>query len=181
MNYLDIFFLVVFIIGGIKGYMKGFIIEIFSFFAFFVGLFVAIELTIPVANRFFDSSDYYQLLTVGVFVILFLIAVLLINLAAKIIKKAVDLTFMGFFDNILGALAGIFKWAFIVSVFFWVFDSIGVRLPSEQSDGSLIFPYIESIGPKTFEWISKVLPFLEDMIDSLKNIGEKGKAVYTFL
>lgn len=181
MNYLDIFFLVVFVIGAIKGYMRGLIVEIFSFVAFFVGLFVAIELTIPVANQFFSSSDYFQAMSIAVFIVLFLIAVLLINLAAKAVKKVIDLTFLGFFDNVIGALAGAFKWAFIISVFFWVFDSIGIRFPDHLASSSVIYPYIESLGPKTFELIGNMLPFIEDMIDSLKNIGEKGKGVYTFL
>lgn len=181
MNYLDIFFIVVFILGAIKGYMKGLIIEVFSFLAFFVGLFVSIELTIPVANRFFSSSDYFQIYTIAVFIMLFLAAVLIINLLAKALKKVLDLTFIGLFDNILGALAGVFKWAFIISVFFWVFDSIGLRLPGDQSDDSLIYPIIQNIGPATFEWLSNMLPFIQDMIDSLKNIGDKHKGVYTFL
>lgn len=161
--------------------MRGLIIEIFSFIAFFVGLFLAIELTIPVASKFFGSSEYFQVVTIVVFVALFVVAVLLINLAAKFIKKVLDLTFLGFFDNLLGAIAGVLKWAFIASVFFWVFDSIGFRLSKDFADSSLIFPYIESLGPRTFEIIGNAVPFIQDMIDSLKNIGEKGKAVNTFL
>lgn len=151
--------------------------ELFSFLAFFVGLFMAIELTIPVARRFFASSDHFQVLTVIVFVALFVVVVILINLVAKMIKKAVDLTFMGFFDNLLGALAGIFKWAFILSVFFWVFDSIGLRLPEEHAGDSLLYPLVQALGPGTFRGLSDLLPFINDMIDSLKNIGEKDVVV----
>ncbi|WP_421874919.1 CvpA family protein [Marinoscillum sp.] len=179
MNYLDIFFIVIFIIGAVKGYLKGLIVEIFSFLAFFIGLFVAIKLTIPVANRFFDSSDYFQFLTIAVFIALFVAVILVVNLVAKALKKVLDLTFLGLFDNILGALAGIFKWAFIVSVIFWVFDSIGLRLPGEQSNDSLIYPFVERLGPAVFAWVSNMLPFIQDMIDSLKNISDKHKGVYT--
>lgn len=181
MNYLDIFFIVIFIIGAFKGYMKGLLVEIFSFLAFFVGLFVAIKLTIPVAHHFFDSADYFQGITIAVFVALFIIVILLINLIAKALKKVLDLTFLGLFDNILGAVAGIFKWAFIISVFFWVFDSIGLRLPNDQAGDSLIYPFIQNLGPATFELVSNMLPFLQDMIDSLKNISDKHKGVYTLL
>ncbi|HCX23215.1 MAG: hypothetical protein CMB80_25385 [Flammeovirgaceae bacterium] len=179
MNYLDIFFIAIFIIGAIKGYMKGLVVEIFSFLAFFIGLFAAIKLTIPVANHFFNSSDYFQFITIAVFIGLFVVVILVINMIAKALKKVLDLTFLGLFDNILGAIAGIFKWAFIISVFFWVFDSIGLRLTGEQSDGSLIYPFIKHLGPATFELVSKMLPFLQDMIDSLKNISDKHKEVYT--
>ena len=179
MNYLDIFFIAVIAIGAVKGYMKGLVVEIFSFLAFFIGLFVAIKLTIPVANRFFDSADYFQLITVAVFIGLFIAVILIINIIAKALKKVLDLTFLGLFDNILGALAGVFKWVFIISVFFWVFDSIGLRLPDEQSKGSLIYPIIERLGPTVFAWVSNMLPFIQDMIDSLKNISDKHKGVYT--
>lgn len=181
MNYLDIFFIVILVLGAVKGYLKGFIVEIFSFFAFFIGLFVAIELTIPLSNRFFVDSDYFQLYTVAVFLLLFFLSLILINLAAKAIKKVVDLTLLGIFDNILGSLAAAFKWAFIISVILWVFDSIGLRLPTEQTRGSFFYAYIRDIGPVTFQWLSEMLPFIEDMIDSLKNIGDKHGSVYTFL
>lgn len=181
MNYLDIFFIVLLVLGAVKGYLKGFIIEIFSFFAFFVGLFVAIELTVPISGRFFAGSDYFQFYTVAVFLLLFFLSLIVINIAAKAIKKVVDLTLLGIFDNLLGSLAAVFKWAFIISVIFWVFDSIGLRLPSEQTEDSFIYPIIKNIGPATFEWLAKMLPFMKDMIDSLKNIGDKEGAVYTFL
>jgi membrane protein required for colicin V production len=180
-NYLDIFFIVVFIIGAIKGYMRGLIVEIFSFIAFFAGLFISIKFSVPISRLFFEGSEYSQMLTVGVFIILFVLAVLVVNLVAKMIKKVLDLTFIGFFDNILGALAGIFKWAFIVSVFFWVFDSIGLRFSAELASESMIFPYIQSLGPSTFELLGGLMPFVQDMIDSLKGVNNNAKDVYTFL
>lgn len=181
MNLLDIFFIIIIILGAVKGYLKGFIVEIFSFLAFFVGLFIAIELTVPIANYFFSGSDFFQLLTVGVFLFLFFIAIVVINIMARAMKKAVDLTFLGILDNVLGAVAAVFKWAFILSVVFWVFDSIGLRLPSAYTEDSIIYPYIQNIGPGIFQWLSEMLPFIRDMIDSLKNIGEKERSVYTFL
>ncbi len=165
----------------IKGYMKGLVMELFSFIGFFAGLFAAIKLTIPISNSFFQDTEYFQILTIGVFIVLFVVVVLIMNLLGKILKKAVDITFLGFFDNILGALASVFKWAFIFSVIIWVFDSIGLRIPAEFISDSIIYPIIEVIGPKVFEWVSYVMPFVKDMIDSLENITGKSKSVYTFL
>ncbi|MFY0600372.1 MAG: CvpA family protein [Cyclobacteriaceae bacterium] len=181
MSYLDIFFIVVFIIGMIKGYMKGLVMEVFSFVGFFIGLFAAIKLTIPVSGTFFEGTEYFQFLTIGVFIILFVLVVLAVGLLGKILKKAIDITFLGFFDNVLGALASLLKWAFIFSVIIWVFDSIGMRISEEWKNGSFIYPIVEVIGPKVFDWVSKVMPFVKDMIDSLENIGDKSKSVYSFL
>ncbi len=181
MAWLDILFLIVFVIGAIKGFQKGFIIEIFSFVAFFAGLFLAIELTLPLAKIYFSGSDHFYLITVFVFIGVFIGVIFGVNLLARIIKKAVDLTFLGFFDNILGGLASIFKWAFILSVFFWVLDSIGLRLSETQMNSSVIFPWIKHIGPAVFTWMAEILPFIRDMIDSMDDISKKQRELYTFL
>lgn len=165
----------------IKGYMKGLVVEVFSFVAFFIGLFVSIKLTVPVSDSFFQGTEYFQLLTVAVFIILFVLVVLAVGLIAKVLKKAIDITFLGFFDNILGAVASLFKWAFIFSVLIWVFDSIGMRINEDWQEESVIYPIVELIGPKVFEWVSSVMPFIKEMIDGLENIGDKNKSVYTFL
>ncbi len=181
MAWLDIIFLIIFGIGAIKGYSKGFIIEIFSFIAFFAGLFLAIELTLPLANIYFDGSDHFYVLTILVFVGVFIGVIFGVNLLARIIKKALDLTFLGFFDNLLGMVASVVKWAFIISVFFWVLDSIGFRLSESQMGDSIIYPWIKDIGPMIFNWVANILPFIRDMMDSMDDIGEKQKELFTFL
>ncbi len=161
--------------------MKGLVVELFSFVGFFAGLFAAIKLTIPIAQNFFLDSNYFQLLTVAVFVVLFILVLLIVTMLGKILKKVIDITFLGFFDNVLGAVASLFKWAFIFSVLIWVFDSIGIRLSQEIQDESFIYPLIETIGPKVFDWMSQIMPFIKDMIENLENIGDKSKSIYTFL
>lgn len=181
MTWLDILFLLVFGIGAIKGFQKGFIIEIFSFIAFFAGLFLAIELTLPLAEIYFSGSDHFYLITVFVFIGVFIAVIFGVNLLARIIKKAVDLTFLGFFDNLLGSVASLVKWAFIISVFFWVLDSIGFRLSETQMSSSIIFPWIKNVGPRVFSWVADILPFIRDMIDSMDDMGKKQRELYTFL
>lgn len=171
--------IVVLLIGAIKGFTRGFIVEIFSFVAFFVGLFLAIELSIPVTDKYFGESEYFQSISIVVFVVLFLVTVISINLLAKILKKAFQLALLGTLDRIFGSAISLVKWAFIVSVFFWVFDSLGIHVPEKLEKSSLIFPYVADFGPKTFEWIGNEVPFIEDMIDGLREIGGKGKSIYT--
>jgi membrane protein required for colicin V production len=180
-SYFDIFLGVIFLLGAVKGYIKGLVVEIFSFLAFFVGLFVSIELTIPISKIIFEGTAYSQVLTVGVFIALFIVVIVIINLAAKILKKALDLTFIGFFDNILGSIAAIFKWAFMVSMVIWVMDSVGFSLPQTWIQGSIFYAHVQGIGPVVFNWLAEMLPFIKDMIDSLENIGDNKIESYTFL
>lgn len=179
MGTLDIVLLILLGLGAVKGYLQGLIVEFFSFLAFFVGLFLALELTLPVANRFFGSSAYFEIIAVCVFIGLFILLSMAIKVGAKALKKVVDFTFFGTLDNLAGGIAGILKWAFIISIVFWVLDSVGFEFVERYADDSLIFPYIVPIGPKIFGWLSEILPFFKDLIDSMEGISRKGNSLVT--
>lgn len=167
-------------LGAIKGYTNGFIVELFTFVAFFIGLFLALELTIPVASSFFGDSNYFEVISVVVFIMLFILLTIGIRAAAKALKKAVDLTIFGTLDNLIGAIAGLLKYAFIVSIVFWVFESVGFDLVDRYVDNTLLFPYIVGIGPTVFEWLGYILPFIQDLIDSMEELP-KAKDTYVTL
>ena len=170
MGTFDIAILVILGIGAVKGYMRGFIVELFSLIAFILGLLLALELTIPVARNLFAENNYFDVIAVVVFIALFILLSMLIKLGAKAIKKALDMTIFGTLDNAAGAIAGILKWAFILSVVFWVFDSVGFDLVESYADKTVLFPYIVGIGPTVFEWLSYVIPFVQDLIDSMQDL-----------
>lgn len=181
MSTLDIILLILLGVGAVKGYARGFIVEVFSFVAFFIGLFLALELTIPVSTSMFGGTNYFEIAAVIVFIALFILLSLAIKVGAKALKNMVDMTIFGSVDNLVGAFAGAFKWAFIFSILFWVFESVGVDLAERYAEDAIIFPYIVGIGPTVFGWLGEVLPFIKDLIDSLDTLP-KGKDTYmTFL
>lgn len=181
MGIFDIILLVLLGLGALKGFRQGFIVEVFSFLAFFLGLFIALEFTIPISLRLFGSSTFFDWGAVIVFIALFILLSLLVKMGAKAIKNIVDFTFFGTLDNVFGAVAGIFKSAFLISVVFWVFDSVGFDVVARYSDDTVIFPYIVGIGPTVFEWLSYLIPFAKDLIDSMENLSEGKDAVLTHL
>ena len=152
MSTLDIILLVLLIAGAVKGYKNGFIIESFSFLAFFIGLFVALELTIPISLALFKGSSYFDLGAIGIFITLFVLLSILVNASAKAFKKAIDMTLLGSVDNLFGSLAGIFKWVFVISVLVWVLDSVGFEIEDRYADNTIILPYIVETGPVIFGW-----------------------------
>ncbi len=173
MNYVDIFLLVILVLGAIRGYSKGLIIELFSLIAFFFGLFGAIKFSGPIAAIFFEGSDFYTIGLVGVFILLFILLSVVINLTAKLIKKGVDLVFLGWIDNALGAILGIVKWGFLVSMLILMLEGGGMLLPAKDLSRSRIYPYIEKIGPNAFNALDAVFPFLENFIDSVNKEKKK--------
>lgn len=177
MSTFDIILLIVIALGGVKGYKNGFIIELFSFLAFFIGLFLALELTVPVSVNLFGDSSYFDVAAILVFFGLFLLLTLAIKAGAKAMKNMIDMTIFGSLDNLVGAFAGAFKAAFIISIVFWVFESVGFDLIERYADDTFIFPYIVDIGPTVFGWISEVIPFFRDLIDSMEQMP-KGKDTF---
>jgi membrane protein required for colicin V production len=173
MEFADIFLVGVLVFGAVKGFMKGFVVEIFSLAAFFVGLFIAIEFTIPLTMEYFGDHAWFPVISIAVFLAIFLVITLLISITAKLIKKALHLTFFGVFDSIFGAILGVIKWALVISVVLWVFKAVGISLPKEYVDDSLVFPLIAAIGPTAFEWAGAILPFFGDIFDSLEKIEKK--------
>jgi membrane protein required for colicin V production len=174
---VDIILIVLLGLGAVKGYMKGFVVEVFSLLAFFIGLFIAIEFTTPVALKYFGDHQWFHVISIGLFFGLFLAITIIINIVAKIIKKGLDLTFFGTFDNFFGAILGIFKWALIISVVFWMFRAVGISLPKEYVADSSVFPVIAAIGPLTFEYVSMLMPFFKDIFDSMEQFERKADFV----
>lgn len=177
----DIILLVLLGLGALKGFRNGFIVEIFSFFAFFIGLFIALEFTIPVTLSLFGSSSFFDLIAIVVFILLFVLLSFLIRLGARSIKNVVDFTLLGTVDNFFGAVAGIFKSAFIISIIFWVIESVGVDVVDKYSDDTVIFPYIVGIGPTVFEWLSELIPLIRDLIDTMDSLPNQKDSVLTML
>jgi membrane protein required for colicin V production len=85
-------------------------------------------------------------------------------------KKFLDLTILGAFDNIIGALIGIFKWAFLVSVVLWLSLQVNLVIPSALTDNSVLYPYIVELAPKVGEYISAIFPFTSDLFESIKDL-----------
>ena len=170
MSIVDWVLVAILAFGAIKGYMHGFVVEVFSFFGFFVGLIIALQLTIPVTVRFFSDSEYFDIVAILVFIVLFVLLGLAIKMGARFIKNVLDMTIFGMVDNLIGAVTGIVKWAFLISAVLWVLNSVGVTFEKGLASDSIILPYLLDFSPVVFGWIAGFIPFVQDLIDTMKDI-----------
>ena len=173
----DIMAVVIVILAGIMGYKRGFIIEVCSLLAFFVGLFIALKLTFPIAMRFLGSSDAFWLIALVIFFALFLFLIWAIKHLAESIKKIVDFTLVGILDSLLGAGISIIKWLFVLSVAIWVLNSIDLGLPSRWVRGSDFYFVIASMAPVLFELAASLLPFFEDILENMQEPPKRSSEI----
>lgn len=102
------------------------------------------------------------------FLLIFILVLLGITLAAKALKSAMDWTIFGTADDIIGAIVGIFKWIFIMSMFFWLLEEGELSLPKSFTKDTVIFPYLIMIGPWIIDAIGALTPVTEDLMKGIK-------------
>jgi membrane protein required for colicin V production len=93
---------------------------------------------------------------------------LAITLGAKALKTAMDWTIFGTADDVLGAIVGVLKWVFIMSIVFWLLEEGELSLPNSFTKDTVIFPYLILIGPWVIDGIGALTPLTEDLIKSIK-------------
>ena len=177
MALFDIIIIAIVVFAGIKGNQRGFIVEVFSLIAFFLGLFLALKLTFPIAMKFFGDSDAFWLIALVIFLSLFFLLIWGIKRLAESIKKVVDFTLAGLVDNILGVVVSIIKWLFIFSVTIWVMNSVDLYLPKTWIRGSDLYYIVASIAPITFELVGGLLPFFEDILENMQDPPKRSTIV----
>ena len=172
MNTLDIILIVILGIGAVTGFRRGFIMEIVSILAFIlaiIGAFKLLQVGMTFMQENFQLSG--KLLPYLTFIIIFVAIVILVNLIGKAIKKMLDMTLLGSFDNLAGALIGILKWTFGLSVLFWIFNYFQFNPIERYSENSFIYPQVVSFAPVVVDYISALLPFAKDLFSTVQEVS----------
>jgi len=170
MKTLDIILLIPLFFGAFLGFRKGLLLEIVSLVAFIlaiVGAFKLLDYGMEVLQPYFQNWE--QALPIISFIFLFIAILLIVNLIGKIVKKILDMTLLGGLDNFAGAVIGLLKWAFGVSLVLWMGESIEISVSEEMAEGTYIYPIVASIAPFVVDLISAYIPFIQDVFDQLKS------------
>jgi len=170
LNTIDLVLLLVLLFGGYKGYQKGFLLEIIAIAAFILavlGGFKLLDLGIKLLNNF--ESTLGNFMPIAAFILVFVIILFVINILGRIFKKIIDFTILGSFDNIAGAILGVFKIALFLSIINWVILNLGVKLPEMISQESSLYPFIAKVAPKAGVFLISIFPSLNDMFEKVRS------------
>ncbi|MFT4741964.1 MAG: membrane protein required for colicin V production, partial [Marivirga sp.] len=140
MKTLDIILLIPLVFGAYLGFKKGLLLEIVSLLAFFlavVGAFKLVDFGQELLSPYFQNWE--KALPIISFVLLFVGILLLVNLVGKIAKKILDMTLLGGLDNFAGAVLGLLKWAFGVSLVLWLATSVDMNLSNDLTDNTYVY------------------------------------------
>ena len=169
MSTLDIILLALILFGAYNGFRKGFILEVLSVVAFIlaiIGGFKLLHWGMDVLDDHFSINGH--LLPYISFIIIFVGIIVLVNLLGKTLKKIVEMALLGPVDKIAGAIVSAIKWAFGLSIIIWLTDSFGVSFFNNWAEDSVIYSYLLPVAPVVVESISALLPFAQDLFESIR-------------
>ena len=169
---IDITFYIIMSFAVFKGYSKGFVIGIFSFLAFIVGLAAALKLSALLAGYLENSTGVSgKWLVFLSFVLVFLVVVIVVNLGARVIKRTVGFAMLGWVDK----LGGIFLYILIYTLIFSIllfFAEKTFLLNQTTIEESRVYKWIAPWGPLVIDNLGKIIPIFKGMFNELQAFFE---------
>ena len=159
---LDSLLLMLLICGAYCGFKRGLVLELFSMGSFFVATIGSVRLFDWLVSFYVKwYGPLGNIIRYAIFVLLFMMIVIVVTLLGRLFRHWLKRTLLGNVDQVIGALLGIFKWAFALSMLVWLGNLLHFKIPPIYTTDTLIFPIIEVLAPKLVTWLFAWLPALQ--------------------
>ena len=143
MNFIDVVIIAALIYAGWKGFKKGFVIELFTFLAFFLGLYAGIHFSDYIAGLLVDESEAHQsYMPAAAFTLVFLAIGAMVYFGGKSLEKVVKIAQLNLLNKLLGVFFSVLKMIFGIGVLILLMESYDKSeqfVSSETRDGSFIY------------------------------------------
>ena len=174
MNLLDVIATLIILYGAFKGYKKGFFISLMGFISLYISLIIGIKyhhILILLIQKIPINLEDNALIVVSI-IVSFLFSFLIILQLSKLLKYILDLTLIGFLDDLGGAFLGSLICGFILSFLFNIIDWLNFKILSDQINNSILYPIIKEIQPILTEYILLAINISPEFWDLIKNVEE---------
>jgi membrane protein required for colicin V production len=170
---IDVLFVLLIVIGAIRGFFKGLIVAVFSLLAYVIGLAAAMKFShlaaeklqplIPISPRWLPFIAFLLVLT---------IVVLLVRWMAILLQKLVEGLMFGWVNRLGGMLFYCVLYITIYSIL--LFYLVKMHLIAEDTwRQSLTYPYISGMAPKIIGWLGLLVPWFRDIFVRLERFFDK--------
>ncbi len=167
MNWLDWTLLILIGAAAVKGFFRGFVVEIASLMAVILGIWVATRYNARVA-AWVGMDAEHEVLS---FIVTFIGVLVLVHLLAKLITKAMDMAMLGLPNKVAGTLFGAIRSAFVLSVVLNILmaraEVTGI-IPQETLENSTLYTPLRAFAPFIIPALGDTR-WVQDAIDAVKN------------
>jgi len=166
--FIDLIFVIILIVAIFKGLRNGLILAVFSVIALMVGLAAAIKLSALTAVYLKDSVNLSaKWLSVLSFILVFLVAVLIVRLCARVIQKTAEMAQLGWLNRAGGIILYSALYIIILSVLLFYLDKIHL-LNHETIAASRTYAFIKPWGPVAIDAMGTIIPVFKNMFFDLE-------------
>ena len=167
-NVFDIIVTLALGFGFFKGFKKGFVVEVASLGALFLGILGAVKFSSFVAQQIKGFFDWNPMaIKIISYLLVFMLIVYGISVLAKGLTKILSRASLGLFNKFLGSVFGVLKWAVLTSVVLFFIIKINqwiTIIDQEIINESILYGPITELGEYLFNWGNK---FTEELPNDL--------------
>lgn len=162
MNTPDIILLLLVLIPGtITGLRKGFIYQVITVLAVWLGALISYQFARPFGDYLGEIIKLpANVVNVIAFILTFIVVYFVLHLLGMILRKIIKDIVGGGTDKVLGVILGIFKQALIIGLLIIVFDTINSKIVivnRETLDESGVYGWLHDFAKAVF-------PFLKNLV-----------------
>ena len=164
METIDIVLLILLGVGTYRGFQTGLLLQLLGIIAFFLAIIGGFHFMYWGAEWLEQYLEGYEaLLPIISFIAVFIIILVVINLIGKGLKSILDMTLLGSFDSITGAIAGLLKWTLVLSLLIWFVSNYLYYPLDDIGEDAIVYPLVASLAPLLFDALSALLPYLQNL------------------
>lgn len=168
---VDIILLILIALGAYEGYKKGLLLSIVGLIGFVLAIILGVYFMEPVskwlAGHLTNLTFAFPIIA---FLIVFGITFMLVSTAGWILKKMMNMILLGGLDSIGGAILGMVKAAFFISLFMWLSSLFDLTMPREWKAKSEFLPYIEPMAPSVIWILEPIIPKINELQKTVDDI-----------
>jgi membrane protein required for colicin V production len=151
MNTIDIVFGIILILGLIQGFRKGLFVELASLIGLIAGIIGAIYFSYFVGDWLVEGTSWSeQTINLAAFAITFVIIIVVVSMAGKLLTRVADFAMLGIVNKIAGAAFAVLKYAFLLSVVLMFLDAANKQLDivsEEDIEASRLYEPVKMLAP----------------------------------
>jgi membrane protein required for colicin V production len=179
MNYIDIILSILLLIGLVRGFMKGFVFEIAILGALFLGMYAAFHFASFIQSPLLKIAKMNpRTLSFVSFLVMFLLVAVAVFFLARLFEGLIKIAALGIFNKILGAVFGLFKYAFIISLVLYFFNQLDAQHhylpPDKKAESHLYYPLLK-ISPALLPVMTEMKKEVERKISGVESNKEMTK------
>ncbi|WP_019037124.1 CvpA family protein [Psychroflexus tropicus] len=128
MNVLDIVLGVFLLIGFLRGFQKGFIIELSGILALLLGIYAGLSYGY-LAEHYIEGWTDWSASTVEIlgFFAMFVLVLILVSILAKLLTTIINSIALGLINKIFGAIFGVIKTALFLIILLLLFEYVNTN------------------------------------------------------